>query len=78
MQKVTSKLLERSPMKYKLVGSIYCLNPQKMINLSEACSKAFEIVLKKLIEARWRSSTAADELLEQYKCFTQFVKKDWI
>ena len=74
---VTSKILERSPMKYKLVRSLYYLNPPKMIDLPEACSKAFEIVLKKLIEARWRSSTAADELLEQYKCFLQFVKKDY-
>ena len=48
-----------------------------MIDLPEACSKTFEIVLKKLIEARWRSSTAADELLEQFKCFLQFVKKDY-
>ena len=74
---VASKILERSHMKYKLVRSLYCLNPQKMIDLPEACSKAFEIVLKKLIEARWRSSTAADELLEQYKCILQFVKKDY-
>ena len=74
---VTSKILERSPMKDKLVRSLYCLNPQKMIDLPEACSKAFEIVLKKLIEARWRSNTAADKLLEQYKCFLQFVKKDY-
>ena len=74
---VTSKILERSPMKYKLVRSLYCLNTQKMIDLPEACIKAFEIVLKKLIEARWRSSTAADKLLEQYKCFLQFVKKDY-
>ena len=36
---VTSKILERSPMKYKLVRSLYCLNPQKMIDLPEACSK---------------------------------------
>ena len=43
---VTSKILERSPMKYKLVRSLYCLNPQKMSDLPEACSKAFEIVLK--------------------------------
>ena len=43
---VTSKILERSPMKYKLVRSFYCLNPQKMIDLPEACSKTFEIVLK--------------------------------
>ena len=48
-----------------------------MIDLPEACSKAFEIVLKKLIKAIWRSNTAADELLEQYKCFLQFVKKDY-
>ena len=43
---VTSKIHERSPLKYKLVRSLYCLNPQKMIDLPEACSKAFEILLK--------------------------------
>ena len=48
---VTSKILERSSMTYKLVRSLYCLNPQKIIDLPEACSKAFEIVLKRLIEA---------------------------
>ena len=74
---VPSKILERSPMKYKLVRGLYCLNPQKMIGFPDACSKAFEIALKKLIEARWRYNTAADELMEQYKCFLQFVKKDY-
>ena len=48
-----------------------------MIDMLDACSKPFEKLLKKLIEARWRSNTAADELLEQYKCSLQFVKKDY-
>ena len=38
----TSKSLERSPMKYKLVRSLFCLNPQKMIKLPEECSKALK------------------------------------
>ena len=38
---VASKLLERSAVKYKLVRSLYCLNPQKMIDLPEASSKVF-------------------------------------
>ena len=72
----TSKILEKSPMKYKLVRSLFCLNPQKMIDLPEECTKAFEIVLSKLIEAKWRSSSVADDLLEQYKCFLQVIKKE--
>ena len=48
-----------------------------MIDLPKTCSKTFEIVVEKIIEARWRSNTAADELLEQYKCFLWFVKKDY-
>ena len=74
---VTSKILERSPLKYKLVRSLYCLNPQKMIGSPEECTKAFEVVLSKLIETKWRSSTAADDLLEQYKCFLHIVKKEY-
>ena len=72
----TSKILERSPMKYKLVRSLFCQNPQKMIELSKECTKAFEIVLSKVIEVNWRSSNVADGFLEQYKCFLQVMKKE--
>ena len=71
----TSKILERSPIKYKLVRSLFCLNPQKMIGLPEECNEAFQIVLSKLIEAKWRSSSVANDLLEQYKCFLWVIKK---
>ena len=70
----TCKIFERSLMKYKLVRSMFCLNPQKMIELPEECAKAFDIVLSKLIEAKWRSSSVADDLLEQYKCFLEVIK----
>ena len=62
-------------MKNKLVRRLFCLNPQKMIELPEECTKAFEIVLSKLIEAKWRSSNVTVGLLEQYKCFLQVIKK---
>ena len=74
---VTGKILERSPMKYKLVRNLYCLNPQKIIEVPERCTKAFEVVLTKLIENKWRSSSTADNLLEQYKSFLQVVKKEY-
>ena len=48
-----------------------------MIGSPEECTKAFEVVLSKLIETKWRSSTAADDLLEQYKCFLHIVKKEY-
>ena len=47
-----SKILERSPMKYRLVRGMFCLNPQKMIELPKEFSKVFEIVLSELIEAK--------------------------
>ena len=47
-----------------------------MIELPEECTKTFEIVLSKLIEAKWKSSSVADCQLEQYKCFLQVIKKD--
>ena len=55
---LTSKLLERSPLKYKLVRRLFCLNPKRMVKETEECTKAFEDVLSKLIETKWRSSTA--------------------
>ena len=39
-----------------------------MIELSEECTKTFEIVLSKLIEVKWRSISVANDLLKQYKC----------
>ena len=43
---------------------------------TEDCSKTFEAVLTKLIEAKWRASSEADDLLEQYRSFLQLVKKE--
>ena len=60
-----SKILETSSTKDKLVRRLFCLNPQKMIELPEECTKAFDIVLSKLIEAKLKSSIVADDLLEQ-------------
>ena len=45
---LTSKLLERSPLKYKLVRHLFCLNPKRMVKETEECTKAFEDVLSKL------------------------------
>ena len=73
---LTHKILARSPLKYKLVRSLFFLNPKKMGEVPEECSKAFEAVLTKLIEAKWRASSEADDLLEQYRSFLQFVKTD--
>ena len=61
-------------MKYKLVRS---LNPQKMIELPAECTQALEIILSKLIEAKWRYSSVANDLLEQYKCFLQVIKTEY-
>ena len=61
---------------YKLVRSLFCLNPKKMAEVPEECSKEFDAVLTKLIEAKWRATSEVDDLLEQYRSFHQFVKKD--
>ena len=73
---LTSKLLEQSPLKYKLVRYLFCLNPKRMVKETEECTKAFEDVLSKLIKTKWRSSTAADDILDQYKSFLEVAKKD--
>ena len=62
LSNLTHKILERSPLKYKLARSLFCLNAKKMVEVPEECSKAFEAVLIKLIEAKWRASSEADEL----------------
>ena len=50
---------------HKLGESLFCLSPQKIIKLPEECAKAFETLLSKLLEANWRYSHVADDLLVQ-------------
>ena len=76
LSKLTDKILEKSPMKYRLVRSLICLNPKKMVTVPNECSKAFEVVLCKLVEAKWRTNSDSDDLLEQYRDFLQFVKRE--
>ena len=56
------------------MSEVFCLNPKKMAEVPERCSKAFEAVLTKLIEANWRASSEAD--YPQCRSFLQCVKKD--
>ena len=40
------------------------------------CIKAFDVVLSKLIEAGWQTTTMADDLWEQYKSFILLIEKE--
>ena len=42
---------------------------EKSPEVPDECSKAFEAVITKWIEAKWRVSSEADDLLEQYRSF---------
>ena len=47
-----------------------------MAEVPEEYSKLFEAVITKLMEAKWGASSEADDLLERYRSFPLFVKKD--
>ena len=49
LSNLTHKILERIPLKYKPVRSLFFLNLKKMAEDPEECSKAFEAVLTNLI-----------------------------
>lgn len=63
---LTEKLLERSPVNYKLVKGVSCLDPNVAQNL-DIGAKRLSISLDILIENNWISGVDADKTLNQYK-----------
>ena len=61
LSNLTHKILKTIPLKYKLVRSHFCLNPKKMNEVPEECSKALGVLLTKLIEVKWRASSEAGD-----------------
>lgn len=71
------KLLERSPINYKLVRGISCLDPIVAQDL-DIGAKRLSLSLDILIENNWISGVDADKILSQYKklCRSSFFQDE--
>ena len=73
---MTTKLIERCPLKYPLVTYLSSLNPPKMISSASDVTAKFEKILQILMNGNWRSVGECDELLSKYKAFLVQMKQD--
>jgi hypothetical protein len=70
---IAVKLIQRSPLQFKIVRDLDCLNPRK-IAMSEGRSlNKFESLLSHLCKLKMVNVTECDELVKEYKKFTSVV-----
>lgn len=72
---MTSKLLERSPLKYGLVRNLNCLVPKNMATVPEDCRKAFNKVLETLLTKKHFRASQCDEAGRQFSKFCDQIVK---
>lgn len=67
IQKFISKLVERSPLAYKLTRAVSCFDPNIAANV-DLGSKRLTVLLTSLTDSKWLNSTVADKALREYEC----------
>ena len=67
LQYLTSKLLERCPLKYQIVRVLNAYDPRYFIQHQDSAIEKFELILKKFLEKKGLTATKCDTLLQQYR-----------
>ena len=71
LQYLTSKLLERCPLKYQIVRILHAYDPRYFIQHQDSAIEKFELILKKFLEKKWLTATKCDTLLQQYSVWLE-------
>ena len=67
--KIIKCLWLRSPLGYRLVRAVQCLNPQMMVSNPEKCIEKFQLVLKALVDAKKLKECDVDVTKQQFVSF---------
>lgn len=70
MVQTAKKLIERSPIKYKMVKAASCLDPRKLLHKQEECRTSMDTCLQILMSAKHLTALQSDRASVQ---FTKFV-----
>ena len=76
MSAIVIKLLERSRLKYSLVQSLLSVVPQKLVSDSAEAQVKFERLLQILLNGKWCSAEACNEIRIQFKGFVLEMKQN--
>lgn len=72
LAKTVAKLLDKTPINYRLVRSMSCLDPRLMASEKESCEKKMKRILEILVEARRLKSAECDEVMYQFSQFLDY------
>ncbi|GBN53613.1 hypothetical protein AVEN_197773-1, partial [Araneus ventricosus] len=75
LQNLAQKIIDKSPLKYKLVRGLSSLHPSVMLNNSSIGLTRFNIVLEVLHNANRITETVAERAKDQYVSFCSVVKE---
>ncbi|XP_048580627.1 uncharacterized protein LOC116610226 [Nematostella vectensis] len=75
LKQLSSKVMDRSPLKYKMARNLVSLNPIYMASNPEAATTRFSNVLQQLISHKMKSTHCCDIALQQYKAFLADVER---
>ena len=73
---IVIKLLERCPLKFSLVQSSLSVIPQKLVSNSAKVQVKFERLLQIVLNKRWCSTEACNEILTWFKGFALEMKQN--
>ena len=69
LQQLSRKLMERSPLKYKMARNLMSLNPMYIASSPESATTRFSNVLQQLISHKMKSTHFCDSVKQQYMVF---------
>ena len=69
LAKTASKLLDKTPINYRLVRNMFCLDPRLMASEKERCVNKMKRVLEILVEAHRLKDDESDEVINQFGQF---------
>lgn len=75
MQSLAKKIIERSPLKYKLVKAIGCLAPARMYADSDKCKEEMKTCLSVLLDNHHVTKVRVERASHQFSSFLRDAKK---
>lgn len=67
--KIAGKMLEKSPVLYRIVRCAVCLDPQRIVSKPKDCERKFRLVLEQLANANLQREDECDTLIRQFSNF---------
>lgn len=74
LARTVAKLLDKTPINYRLVRSMSCLDPRLMASEKESCVNKMKRILEILVEARRLKSAECDEVTYQFGQFLDYCE----